>query len=314
MNNGIYSSFLSSSEACGMPVGLQSAIGTPNTYSLDSMPFGMTQDNIDHSFVGIYSITGDSSSSGSGSAGFSAGWGGFGRNIYVYWGDGTVSFVNAGNLISMTSHVYTSSGLYVVRSVATTMFNLGVGSQSAFSRLVRVLSFPSTVQTINLRGATRLVEVPTDIPRTVTTLSNAFNSCSIFNQPLDSWNVSNVTSMASMFSGCSRFNQPLGSWNTKQVVFFSSMFSNCVSLNQDFSTWDFTSCETLNSFMSNVRLNTSYYDALLILWDTYKTTWFQGGLAMTVNMGNSKYSVGSATTARTNLVNYGWTITDGGQE
>jgi surface protein len=64
-----------------------------------------------------------------------------------------------------------------------------------------------------------------------------FYNASAFNQPLNSWNTSNVTNMNSMFSFASVFNQPLNSWNTSNVTDMSFMFSNASEFNQDISTW-----------------------------------------------------------------------------
>ena len=40
-----------------------------------------------------------------------------------------------------------------------------------------------------------------------------FLNATSFNQPLNSWNVSNVRNMHQMFAGASSFNQPLNNWN-----------------------------------------------------------------------------------------------------
>ena len=48
----------------------------------------------------------------------------------------------------------------------------------------------------------------------------------IFNQPLNNWNVSNdVTSMAVMFHDATIFNQPLNNWNNSNVTDMDSMFA-----------------------------------------------------------------------------------------
>merc|ERR1712146_864784 len=39
-----------------------------------------------------------------------------------------------------------------------------------------------------------------------------------FNQPLNSWNVSNVTDMYDMFLDAESFNQPLDSWNQNFLI------------------------------------------------------------------------------------------------
>ena len=57
-----------------------------------------------------------------------------------------------------------------------------------------------------------------------------FNKCSVFNQDLSSWTVSNVTDMFAMFQlvACSVFNQDLSSWDVSNVVGMSGMFNEPV--------------------------------------------------------------------------------------
>jgi surface protein len=44
-----------------------------------------------------------------------------------------------------------------------------------------------------------------------------FYNASAFNQPLDSWDVSNVRSIRGMFEQAYAFNQPLDAWNVKDL-------------------------------------------------------------------------------------------------
>jgi surface protein len=57
-----------------------------------------------------------------------------------------------------------------------------------------------------------------------------------FNQPIDSWDVSNVTNMSYMFRQCG-FNQPIGSWNVSKVKDMSQMFFG-TPFNQPIDSWD----------------------------------------------------------------------------
>jgi surface protein len=65
-----------------------------------------------------------------------------------------------------------------------------------------------------------------------------FYRCFSFNQPIGSWNVSNVTNMSEMFSGCDSFNQPIGSWNVSNLTNMMAMFRDCESFDQDISSWE----------------------------------------------------------------------------
>ena len=58
-------------------------------------------------------------------------------------------------------------------------------------------------------------------------MNSMFRSCKNFNQPLNSWNVSNVTNIGCMFWCCENFNQPLNSWNVSNATSMSFMFSGC---------------------------------------------------------------------------------------
>lgn len=50
-----------------------------------------------------------------------------------------------------------------------------------------------------------------------------FRGATALNQPLGSWNVSQVTDMSKMFFAARSFNQPLGSWDVSQVTDRSTM-------------------------------------------------------------------------------------------
>lgn len=57
-------------------------------------------------------------------------------------------------------------------------------------------------------------------------MSRMFVRAKSFNQPLNSWDVSNVTNMECMFNGNGIFNQPLASWDVSKVENMGSMFYN----------------------------------------------------------------------------------------
>ena len=72
----------------------------------------------------------------------------------------------------------------------------------------------------------------------VINMSGMFAYCSVFNQPLEKWTVSQVTNMSRMFEGCRAFNQPLGEWTVSQVTDMMWMFWGCSSFNQPLEKWD----------------------------------------------------------------------------
>ena len=233
--------------------------------------------------------------------------------IFIDWGDGSVTNYGNGASNSSITHNYSTPGPYIIKASGRNISWVGRNNQSLTS-ITHVLSLPSTTLSLSntFRALVNNIQVLAPLPPSVTDLNATFFSSLNFNNSLSHWNTRNITSLLNTFLGCTRFNQPLNSWNVSSVTTFSSMFSSCPSFNQDLSSWNFSSCTSLGNFMTGVTLNTAHYDALLILWDTYKTTWFAGGLNMTPNMGSSKYSAGAAATARASLVTKGWTFTDGG--
>ena len=59
-----------------------------------------------------------------------------------------------------------------------------------------------------------------------------FEGAESFNQPLNSWNVSNVTNMRHMFRGAESFNQPLNSWNVSNVNNRRGMFTGATLMQE----------------------------------------------------------------------------------
>jgi len=70
----------------------------------------------------------------------------------------------------------------------------------------------------------------------VTDMSEMFYQ-SEFNQPIGSWDVSNVTNMRRMFFFSSKFNQPVGDWDVGNVTDMVSMFMHS-QFNQPIGDWD----------------------------------------------------------------------------
>uniref|UniRef100_UPI000A32CBF6 BspA family leucine-rich repeat surface protein n=1 Tax=Campylobacter devanensis TaxID=3161138 RepID=UPI000A32CBF6 len=59
----------------------------------------------------------------------------------------------------------------------------------------------------------------------------------IFNQPLNNWDVSSVTDMEGMFLGNESFNQFLNDWNVSNVQNIRGMFFMAKSFNQPLASW-----------------------------------------------------------------------------
>jgi surface protein len=87
-----------------------------------------------------------------------------------------------------------------------------------------------------------------------------------------------------MFNGAIGFSQPLSSWEVSKVENFTSMFNGAVGFDQDLSMWTPVSATTFATFLTNVKLSTFNYNAILDSWSkqVLKT-------ALTFDGGKSEY-------------------------
>jgi surface protein len=87
----------------------------------------------------------------------------------------------------------------------------------------------------------------------VTDMNNLFLDATSFNQPINSWDVSNVTNMSFMFSVATSFNQPLGSWDVSKVTNMEGMFSWTGNFNQDISNWDVSNVTNMSQMFGGAE-------------------------------------------------------------
>jgi surface protein len=85
----------------------------------------------------------------------------------------------------------------------------------------------------------------------VTDMSYLFNTAYEFNQPIDSWDVSNVGTMGAMFIGAQSFNQPIGNWDVSNVTNMSVMFNDAIAFNQPIGSWDVSNLDNMSYMFQN---------------------------------------------------------------
>ena len=197
--------------------------------------------------------------------------------LTITWGDGaSEAWTTAGP----RTHTYASSGTMTVSMSGTmTGWAFANGGSCALVRAVTSWGPFAPDATGAFYGCTGLVAVTTtDAPlltgtcasffsgcsglgagadvggwvmNRVTDMSNMFNGCNSFNQPLAAWNTGGVTTMASMFQTCASFNQPLAAWNTSGVTTMAFMFGGCYSFNQPLTGWNTGNVTTFNAFLTS---------------------------------------------------------------
>lgn len=104
----------------------------------------------------------------------------------------------------------------------------------------------------------------------VTNMMNMFQSAEVFNQPLNTWDVANVTNMSGMFRAAYNFNQPLDAWNVGMVTTFFNMFNYASAFNHPLNTWDVSSATNMFSMFNNA----TSFNQPLSDWDVSNVTNF----------------------------------------
>lgn len=168
-------------------------------------------------------------------------------NVTVDWGDGnSESFTTTGD----KDHTYATGGTKTVSITGSlTQYGNGVAYDNA-DKLVKVNSFGNIGLTTlygAFYGTSNLIEVPTTLPGTITSLYGAFQETGQATiTGLSSWDVSKVTYMRNLFLDASAFNQDLSSWDVSSVENMRSMFNRANNFNQPLNNWDVSSVTTVN--------------------------------------------------------------------
>ena len=231
-------------------------------------------------------------------------------NVTVDWGDGNSNKYTIEGNQSLT---YAKEGIYTVK-ISGSLEQFGKYDYPNADKLIKVTSFGNIgLNSLDhaFHKAINLIEVPTKIPSTVSTLdamfreassfnfdiggwdvSNVygmrliFREASSFNQDISSWDVSNVGDMAYMFDRASAFNQNIGSWDVSKAWSMFSMFSGASSFNQDIGSWNVNKV----SSMSYMFQDASSFNQNISSWDVSNVydmrAMFRGAAAFNQNIGN----------------------------
>ena len=102
----------------------------------------------------------------------------------------------------------------------------------------------------------------------VTNMGYLFENDPAFNQPLNHWVTSHVTNMGAMFYGDTMFDQDISSWDTSNVTDMSYMFKNATNFNQSLNTWNVGNVTTTSGMFANA----SAFQQPLNLWNVSHVT------------------------------------------
>ncbi|MGO3689977.1 hypothetical protein CAP47_03730 [Psychroflexus sp. S27] len=102
----------------------------------------------------------------------------------------------------------------------------------------------------------------------ITDMSQLFYNKVVFNQNINSWDVSNVTKMGFMFFLAESFNQPINNWDVSNVTEMQLAFYNASSFNQSIDNWDVSNVLHMHSMFDEA----TSFDQPLNSWNVSNVT------------------------------------------
>jgi surface protein len=193
-------------------------------------------------------------------------------DVTVNWGDGTSveTFTSDGD--TEPSHTYVNEGTYTIQISGALQRFSGDGSRWDGAIMVTAVTSFGTLGIESLYGAfygaANLVQVPTELPPSVTNTVGMFSGASVFNQDISGWDVSNVTNMSAMFFNATAFNQDIGRWNVSSVTNMSYMFLNATAFDQNIGGWNVSSVTDMLAMFEGA----SVFDQDIGGWDVSNVT------------------------------------------
>jgi surface protein len=252
-----------------------------------------------------------------------------GTNLIVDWGDGTTRLYSLG-----TTYIYANHGIYIIKIIGTVTSIGGNIPTTNLNRLktIKCLSFGNTLTSLPFAfsnpsniGHPNLIEAPSTLPnsctsllrcfagcskfddpnirnwdtKNITNISSIFNGANLFNQDISSWNVGNVTDMSFAFQ-VSRFNQPIGSWDVSKVTNFSAMF-NLTPFNQDISNWNTSAATNMSSMFQNTPLDQPIGNWNVSNVTSFSNMFFSSSVTSPFNQDLSSWSINTNPSASVSM-------------
>jgi len=153
--------------------------------------------------------------------------------VNVDWGNGDTETITAAgqytkDYTSLPGQKYTiriSGTADVFGSDGTTYDFNTWNNMPALTKVVSFGKLGITDLSYAFSGSDELINVPANLPNTVTKLEGTFYGCESLKDPnLSKWDVSRVTTMYSLFEDADDFDEDLSSWDVSKVTNMANMF------------------------------------------------------------------------------------------
>lgn len=178
-------------------------------------------------------------------------------NFVVDWGDGSSDIITAWDQTEKT-HTYAAEGTYDVQITGVidswAFINGGDSSKLILVSEWGPLALGNTAG--HFYGCDNMIVTATDSPTVGTTLDQCFRDCTLFNGPMNQWDVSTCTDLDAVFRNCPNFNQPLDEWDVSSSTSFNATFRDASVFDQDISMWEMSQAISVpHMFRSAIAFN-----------------------------------------------------------
>jgi surface protein len=178
----------------------------------------------------------------------------------------TLNLTNTSNVTNMS---FMFDGCFEFNQPLDTFYTSKATATNAMFRYCRKFNQPLT--TFNTSNVTNMNAMFNEcfefnqafpgsfITLKVTDMAFMFRGCSVFDNPLTTFNTSNVTTMNAMFEDCSKFNQPLNTFDTRKVTNMTNMFRNSNAMTDTnyltLQNWNISNVTTMAGMFTNITSN-----------------------------------------------------------
>ena len=103
-------------------------------------------------------------------------------------------------------------------------------------------------------------------------MEHALAGCTVFNQDISNWDVSNVTNFSAMLQYTIAFNQDIGGWDVSSSTNLGNMLFHAEAFNYDIGSWDVSNVIEMSGLFSTL----STFNSDLNSWDVSNVTNMNG--------------------------------------